>query len=186
MDKRIPPRPARSAARRPRTLGPVAYLEHHLPGEWWQELFDSLYLRTDGDVVENDINTIAEADLLVQSTGIRPGIGSWTSAAARGGMPSSWPVAVSSTSRAWTARAIWCSSRAAGVRSSAWRSLSARAMHASCGSPTAASTDLRLCTASSGTSRNGARPGGREGHRFSVAPPPRPFRSQVLVPGPIR
>jgi D-alanine-D-alanine ligase len=73
MDKRIPPRPARPAARRPRTLGPVADLEHHLPGEWWRELFDSLYLRTDGDVVENDINTIAEVDLLVQSTGIGPG-----------------------------------------------------------------------------------------------------------------
>ncbi|MGH8564656.1 MAG: SAM-dependent methyltransferase [Gammaproteobacteria bacterium] len=73
MDKRIPPQPARPAARRPRTLGPVADLEHHLPGEWWRELFDSLYLRTDGDVVENDLNTIAEIDLLVQSTGIGPG-----------------------------------------------------------------------------------------------------------------
>ena len=71
MDKRIPlPRGPRA---RPRTLGPVADHEHHLPGEWWRELFDSLYLRTDGDVVENDINTIAEVNLLVQSTGIGPG-----------------------------------------------------------------------------------------------------------------
>ena len=37
----------------PRTLGPVADLESHLPEEWWNEIFDSLYLMTDGDVVEN-------------------------------------------------------------------------------------------------------------------------------------
>ncbi len=73
MEKRLPTRPARPVSRRPRTLGPVADLEHHLPGEWWRELFDSLYLRTDGDVVENDANTIAEVDLLVQATGIGPG-----------------------------------------------------------------------------------------------------------------
>ncbi len=73
MEKRTLSRPARPVARRPRTLGPVADLEHHLPGEWWRELFDSLYLRTDGDVVENDANTIAEIDLLVQATAIGPG-----------------------------------------------------------------------------------------------------------------
>jgi D-alanine-D-alanine ligase len=73
MERRTLPRPPRTVARRPRTLGPVADLEHHLPGEWWRGLFDSLYLRTDGDVVENDANTVAEVDLLVQSTGIGTG-----------------------------------------------------------------------------------------------------------------
>lgn len=53
-------------------LGPVADLEHHLPEEWWRELFDSLYLQTDGDVVENDANTLSEVDLLIAATGIRP------------------------------------------------------------------------------------------------------------------
>jgi len=52
------------------TLGPVADLETHLPDEWWKELFDSVYLKTDGDVVENDTNTKGEIDLLLRSTGI--------------------------------------------------------------------------------------------------------------------
>lgn len=54
-------------------LGPVADLEHHLPEEWWKTLFDSIYLQTDGDVVENDVNTESEIDLLVAITGIQPG-----------------------------------------------------------------------------------------------------------------
>jgi D-alanine-D-alanine ligase len=48
----------------------VADLESHLPAEWWRELFDSLYLRTDGDVVENDANTRSEVDLLLSATGL--------------------------------------------------------------------------------------------------------------------
>lgn len=61
------PRPNRS------WIGPVADLESHLPAEWWRELFDALYLRTDGDVVENDANTHREIDLLIAATGIEPG-----------------------------------------------------------------------------------------------------------------
>ncbi|MBL26869.1 MAG: D-alanine--D-alanine ligase [Rhodospirillaceae bacterium] len=60
------PRPNRS------WTGPVADLESHLPAEWWRELFDALYLRTDGDVVENDANTQREIDLLIAATGIKP------------------------------------------------------------------------------------------------------------------
>ena len=41
-----------------RTLGPVPDLERHLPSEWWRTLFNSVYLKTDGDVVENDLNTV--------------------------------------------------------------------------------------------------------------------------------
>ena len=55
-----------------RTFGPLTDLESHLPPEWWQELFDSLYLKTDGDVVENDANTIQEMDLVIRATGIEP------------------------------------------------------------------------------------------------------------------
>lgn len=54
----------------PRTLGPVSDLERHLPNEWWKSLFNSLYLKTDGDVVENEENTVHEVDLLVQALGI--------------------------------------------------------------------------------------------------------------------
>lgn len=48
-----------------KTLGPVADLEKHLPHEWWRSLFNSIYLKTDGDVVENDANTKAEVDALL-------------------------------------------------------------------------------------------------------------------------
>ena len=53
-----------------RTLGPVSDLERHLPSEWWRTLFNSLYLETDGDVVENDRNTEQEVDLLIRSAGV--------------------------------------------------------------------------------------------------------------------
>ncbi|MBV9858695.1 MAG: methyltransferase domain-containing protein [Alphaproteobacteria bacterium] len=53
-----------------RTLGPVSDLERHLPSEWWRTLFNSLYLETDGDVVENDRNTCDDVDLLIRSAGL--------------------------------------------------------------------------------------------------------------------
>jgi D-alanine-D-alanine ligase len=53
-----------------RTLGPVSDLERHLPSEWWKTLFNSVYLKTDGDVVENDSNTVREVDLLVEVAGL--------------------------------------------------------------------------------------------------------------------
>ncbi len=55
-----------------RTLGPVSDLERHLPQEWWKDLFNSLYLKTDGDVVENDQNTVKDIDLVLKTTGIQP------------------------------------------------------------------------------------------------------------------
>ena len=57
----------------PLTLGPLSDLEGHLPGEWWRDLFNSLYLKTDGDVVENLEATRQEVDLLISTSGIRPG-----------------------------------------------------------------------------------------------------------------
>jgi D-alanine-D-alanine ligase len=53
-----------------RTLGPVSDLERHLPSDWWRTLFNSLYLETDGDVIENDDNTRAEVDLLIKAAGL--------------------------------------------------------------------------------------------------------------------
>ena len=53
-----------------RTLGPISNLEDHLPSDWWRTLFNSVYLKTDGDVFENDRNTVEEVDLLIRSTGL--------------------------------------------------------------------------------------------------------------------
>ena len=62
----------KASANKVRTLGPVSDLERHLPPEWWRGLFNSLYLKTDGDVVENSANTCADVDLLIAATSITP------------------------------------------------------------------------------------------------------------------
>jgi D-alanine-D-alanine ligase len=56
----------------PRTFGPVADLERHLPSDWWSKLFNSVYLKTDGDVFENDQNTVNEVDTIIRITGLQP------------------------------------------------------------------------------------------------------------------
>lgn len=55
----------------PKTVGPVADLERHLPSDWWRTLFNSIYLKTDGDVVENNKNTAQEIDMLVKHAGLQ-------------------------------------------------------------------------------------------------------------------
>lgn len=57
---------------RPRTFGHVSDLERHLPADWRRDLFNAVYLKTDGDVVENVENTRREADLVMSATGIGP------------------------------------------------------------------------------------------------------------------
>ena len=54
------------------TLGPLADLEGHLPREWWRDLFNSLYLKTDGDVVENAEATQHEIDALIAAVELQP------------------------------------------------------------------------------------------------------------------
>jgi D-alanine-D-alanine ligase len=64
-----PKRPKRLPARS--CLGPVADLEQHLPEEWWRKLFNALYVKTDGDVVENIENTRREVDFIVSAAAIQ-------------------------------------------------------------------------------------------------------------------
>ncbi|MDP2815170.1 MAG: class I SAM-dependent methyltransferase, partial [Rectinemataceae bacterium] len=44
----------------------------HLPPDWWKSIFNSLYLKTDGDVVENAENTFSDIEALIAVTGITP------------------------------------------------------------------------------------------------------------------
>ncbi|HEX9750680.1 MAG TPA: methyltransferase domain-containing protein [candidate division Zixibacteria bacterium] len=53
-------------APRRRTLGPVSDLERHLPTDWWRHLFNSVYLKTDGDVIENRDNTRREVEIVIR------------------------------------------------------------------------------------------------------------------------
>lgn len=55
-----------------RFRGPVSDLERHLPSEWWRNLFNSLYLKTDGDVVENQENTRQDIDWVLKILPIKP------------------------------------------------------------------------------------------------------------------
>ncbi len=61
-----------SAGPVPKTVGPIPDLERHLPSDWWRTLFNSIYLKTDGDVVENERNTAKEVDLLIRAAGLEP------------------------------------------------------------------------------------------------------------------
>ncbi len=55
-----------------KTLGPVDDLEPHVRSDWWQTLFNSLYLKTDADLLDDMEVTRKEADLLVSILGLNP------------------------------------------------------------------------------------------------------------------
>jgi D-alanine-D-alanine ligase len=57
--------PTFEAPTRACSLGPVADLECHVRSDWWHEIFDDLYLKTDGDVFENAVNTEADVDAVI-------------------------------------------------------------------------------------------------------------------------
>ena len=50
-----------------RTLGPVSNLEEHVNPDWWNRIFNSLYLKTDADVVDDSEITRKEIDLIAST-----------------------------------------------------------------------------------------------------------------------
>jgi D-alanine-D-alanine ligase len=62
----------RTALRTRATLGPLTKLEDHVPVAWWERQFDALYLKTDGDVVEDDDITRREIDLFLRLLSLTP------------------------------------------------------------------------------------------------------------------
>ena len=46
-------------------LGPVEDLESYVKADWWRQIFNANYLRTDGDVVEDPSITRREIDLFL-------------------------------------------------------------------------------------------------------------------------
>ncbi len=57
---------------RGKTLGPVFSLEEHVPSDWWSRIFNSMYLKTDADVVYDDRITRTEVDLIADILGPSP------------------------------------------------------------------------------------------------------------------
>ncbi len=62
MDKKESPAPTNP----PRTLGPVPNLEQHVRSDWWRGIFNALYLKTDGDVVDDPRITSKEIDTFLE------------------------------------------------------------------------------------------------------------------------
>lgn len=48
------------------TLGPVKELESHVHPEWWRYIFNSLYIKTDADVVDDDEITRYETSIFLE------------------------------------------------------------------------------------------------------------------------
>ncbi len=48
-----------------RCLGPIENLEDKVSPNWWSQVFDSLYLKTDGDLVDDPLITKIEVDILL-------------------------------------------------------------------------------------------------------------------------
>jgi len=63
----------KNGAKKAKSLGPVVDLEEHVPPDWWKKIFNSLYLKTDGDVVEDQNITRREVDYLTGVLHLSPG-----------------------------------------------------------------------------------------------------------------
>lgn len=56
---------AKNGSKKLRSLGPVPSLEEYVRPDWWRHLFNSLYLKTDADVVDDQNITRKEVDFFV-------------------------------------------------------------------------------------------------------------------------
>jgi len=65
------PKPKEPGGRQ-RSLGPVPDLEEHVAPDWWRSLFNSIYLKTDADVVDDAEITRKEVDIFSEILGISP------------------------------------------------------------------------------------------------------------------
>ena len=67
-----PPQTRRLAPGRIKCLGRVLDLEEHVQSDWWRAIFNSMYLKTDGDVVDDQDITRKEVDLLFKILRLSP------------------------------------------------------------------------------------------------------------------
>lgn len=55
-----------------KTLGPISNLEEYLKPDWWKTIFNSTYLKTDGDIVDDKEITRKEVDLFIKILNLSP------------------------------------------------------------------------------------------------------------------
>lgn len=65
-------REAKNRERVKKFLGPILDLEEYVRPDWWKHIFNSLYLKTDGDVVNDQEITRREIDLFTSILGLKP------------------------------------------------------------------------------------------------------------------
>ena len=53
-----------------KSFGPVLNLEEHVQPDWWRRIFNSIYLKTDADVVSDQLVTRKEVDLFSEIIGL--------------------------------------------------------------------------------------------------------------------
>ena len=70
LDK--PPQRKKKGKERKVFLGPVSDLEEHVRPDWWSRIFNHLYLKTDGDVVDDLAITSHEIDLFLNILKLSP------------------------------------------------------------------------------------------------------------------
>ena len=70
LDK--PPQRRKKGKERKIFLGPVSDLEEHVRPDWWSRIFNHLYLKTDGDVVDDLAITSQEIDLFLNILKLSP------------------------------------------------------------------------------------------------------------------
>ncbi len=65
-------KPEKNGKRIEKSIGPVENLEEHVRPDWWRRLFNSLYLKTDADVVDDHSITRSEVDLFSKILNLSP------------------------------------------------------------------------------------------------------------------
>lgn len=59
-----------SATNNPNFLGPVSDLENFVNPDWWRYIFNSNYLKTDADIVDDSLITSNEVDMFIENAGL--------------------------------------------------------------------------------------------------------------------
>lgn len=61
----------KTVLKRKKLLGPVSNLEDHVKADWWRGIFNAMYLKTDGDVVDDNKMTSREMEGFVEILGLK-------------------------------------------------------------------------------------------------------------------
>lgn len=101
-----PPQGRRATMAGTKTLGPVPNLEEHVEPDWWRRIFNSIYLKTDRDVVDDQDITRKEVDLFFRILRLSPKIKFWIYAVDKGGIALNWQGGDSKVLRVWIAHTI--------------------------------------------------------------------------------